>query len=230
MANDYYLILQVARGASPGEIRSAYRRRALELHPDTAGTDSERFLELQAAYSVLSDPAQRAAYDQRADSIAVRRKEGITGRRRRVEPFREVELASGFGEVSLSESFGTFGPSFDELFERVWSNFDLLTRPKAERLESLNVDVPLTREEAWAGGSVRILVPARAICPTCGGHGAIGRYECWRCRGQGSLTAQYPVEVEYPAGLRRDHVIRLPLDDLGIHNFYLTVRFRPTMA
>ena len=42
--------------------------------------------------------------------------------------------------------------AFDELFERLWSNFDLLTRPKAERLESLNVDVPLTTEEAREGG------------------------------------------------------------------------------
>ena len=228
MAKDFYFILQVAREASPDQIRSAYRRRAQELHPDKSGRSSEPFIELQEAYSVLGDPAQRAAYDCRAESIPVRRGEAITGRRRRAEPFRDVESAGSFREASLSESFETFGPSFDELFERLWSNFDLLTRPKAERLESLNVDVTLTTEEARVGGSVRIFVPARAVCPACRGHGSVGLYECWRCRGQGTLTAEYPVQVRYPSGLRQDHVVRVPLDDFGIHNFYLTVRFRPT--
>ena len=228
MSKDFYFILQVGREASVDEIRSAYRRRAQELHPDKSGSSSEPFIELQEAYSVLSDPAQRAAYDRTAESVPVRRGKGITGRRRRAELFREVEPAGSFAEVSLSESFDTFGPSFDELFERLWSNFDLLTRPKAERLESLNVDVTLTAEEARAGGSVRILVPARAVCPACRGHGAVGFYECWRCQGQGSLTAEYPVQVTYPSGLRWDHVVRVPMDDFGIHNFYLTVRFRPT--
>jgi molecular chaperone DnaJ len=71
MAKDFYLILQVRREASPEGIRSAYRRRARELHPDKSGTGSEPFLELQEAYSVLSDPAQREAYDYRAESNAV---------------------------------------------------------------------------------------------------------------------------------------------------------------
>jgi DnaJ-class molecular chaperone len=133
-----------------------------------------------------------------------------------------------FREASLSQSFDTFAPSFDEIFDRLWSNFDLLTRPKAERLESLDVDVPLSPEEAFAGGRVRILVPAHVACPDCRGRGEVGFYECWRCQGHGSLTAECPLEVSYPAGLRRDHVVRLPLDDFGIRNFYLTVRFRPT--
>jgi molecular chaperone DnaJ len=140
----------------------------------------------------------------------------------------EVEPAAGFREVSLSDSFETYKPSFDEMFDRLWSNFDLLTRPKAERVESLNVDVPLSTEEAYAGGSVQILVPARATCPTCHGHGAVRLYECWRCRGQGALTGEYPVHVRYPAGLRRDYAVRVRLDDFGIRNFYLTIRFRPT--
>jgi molecular chaperone DnaJ len=129
-------------------------------------------------------------------------------------------------EVSLSQSFDTFSPSFDEIFDRLWGNFELLTRPKAERAESLTIDVPLSPQEAFAGGSVRILVPARTTCSTCHGRGGIGFYECWHCRGQGAVVSEYPLDVHYPAGLQQDYIMRVPLNEFGIQNLYLTVRFR----
>ena len=135
----------------------------------------------------------------------------------------------GFEEISLLRSFETFLPSFSELFDR-WSNFELVTRPKAEQLESLTVDVLLSPRQAFMGGQIRILVPARVTCPTCRGRGSVGSYECWRCEGNGALTDEYPVTVSYPAGLQQDYIMRLPLDRFGIENFYLTVRFRPTEA
>lgn len=227
MAKDFYLVLQVTREASPQEIRSAYRRRALELHPDASGTGSEPFIELQEAYSVLSDPQLRAAYDRKTELVPVARLERRARRPRAAEPFRDVEPAGGFREVSLTRSFDSFAPSFDEIFDRLWSNFDFRARPKAERLESLTVDVPLSADQALAGGSVRVLIPARVACRRCHGTGAVGHYECWQCQGQGAVTAEFPVEVPFPAGLRRNYVVRAPLDDFGIHNLYLTVRFRP---
>jgi len=219
MGKDFYLMLQVTRGATSQQIHSAYLRGAMEP-----------LIELQDAYSVLSDPAQRAAYNRARGSVPIRRAETGRVRHRSAEVSREVQPTGSFREVSLSRSFDSFTPSFDEIFDRLWSNFDLLTRPKAERLESLTLDVPLSQQEALTGGSVRILVPARVACQKCQGRGAIGLYECWQCKGQGSLTAQYPLNVPYPAGLLRGCVVRVPLDDFGIHNFYLTVRFRPTEA
>lgn len=106
------------------------------------------------------------------------------------------------------------------------SNFALMTRPKAERLASLTVDIPLTREEAAAGGRARIMIPARARCPACRGHGMLGLYECWRCQGRGAITADYPLELRYPAGILNQYVVQVPLDRFGIENFYLTIRFR----
>ena len=228
MEKDFYVVLELTRDATAEQIRSAFRRRALELHPDRAGGGSQPFLELQKAYSVLSDSSQRAAYDRGTQSIEVPRSLRPAGRQTTAEPFREVEPASGFREVSLSHSFDTFTPSFDEIFDRLWSNFELLSRPKAERIESLTLDVPLSAEAAAAAGSVRIMVPARLACKACHGHGTVDWYECWQCRGQGAFLAECPVEIGYPSGLRRDYEVRVALDDFGIHNLYLTVRFRPT--
>src|SRR5436305_6795845 len=89
MGKDLYLVLRVRREATPEEIRSAYRRRALELHPDHSGTGSGPFLELQEAYSVLSDPTQRAAYDWGAESVRVPREDVPPIPRRRAEALRD---------------------------------------------------------------------------------------------------------------------------------------------
>jgi len=234
MKKDYYLLLHLTPDATTEEIRSAYRRRTLELHPDLSGFGSDPFLELQEAYAVLSDPSRRSLYDRKTETIPIRhvdpaqQKTTRAGRRYSAEPLTAVQPARRFQDVDLFRSFETFSPSFDEIFERLWSNFDLLTRPKEERLESLAVDVPLSPEEAVVGGAVRILVPARAICPACHGRGSVGPYECWRCEGHGALTGEYPVMVSYPSGLQDDYTVRLSLDRLGIENFYLIVRFRPT--
>jgi molecular chaperone DnaJ len=236
MKKDYYLVLNLTPEATTEEIRSAYRRRARELHPDQTGFGSDPFLELQEAYAVLSDPTRRSLYDRKTETIPVhhadpaRHKTRSAGRGYSAEPLTAVQPARSFEDVSLSRSFETFSPSFDEIFERLWSNFDLLTRPKEERLESLAVDVPLSSEEAFVGGAVRIMVPARAICPACSGRGSVGPYECWECEGHGALTGEYPVMVSYPAGLQGDYTVRLSLDRLGIENFYLIVRFRPTAS
>jgi molecular chaperone DnaJ len=236
MRKNYYLILRLSPEATSDQIRSAYRRRALELHPDLTGFDSDQFLELQEAYDVLSDPVRRRDYDRETEEIPIRRMdamrppETIIARRQRAEPLTTNEPASEFADLSLFRSFETFSPSFDELFERLWSNFSLGTRPKAERLESLNVEVPLSPQHAFAGGEVRVMVPARLVCSACGGQGRIGPYECSRCEGQGAVTGEYPVTIRYPAGLREDYIVRLPLERFGIENFYLTVQFRPTAS
>src|ERR1700757_3325457 len=73
MKKDYYLILRLTPEATEREIRSAYRRLAIELHPDISGFGSDPFLELQEAYSVLIDPMRRAIYDREAEEIPIRR-------------------------------------------------------------------------------------------------------------------------------------------------------------
>src|SRR6516165_5533419 len=131
MRKNYYLILRLAPEATSDQIRSAYRRRALELHPDLTGFGSDQFLELQEAYDVLGDPVRRESYDRGAEEIPIRRMdanrppETVIPRRQRSEPLATNPPSRGFGDISLSRSFETFSPSLDELFDRLWSNFDL---------------------------------------------------------------------------------------------------------
>jgi DnaJ-class molecular chaperone len=227
MQKNYYLILGITSDASLDEVKAAFRLRARELHPDHSGLESGPFLEVQEAYGVLSDPARRRDYDRQGQAIVRRRPWGpsaepLVRERPRGEPF----AARRFRDVSLTESFCSHQPSFDELFERLWSNFDSVSRPKAEHLESLTVEVVVSPEEAALGGRVRVGIPARATCPACGGHGAVGRYECWRCEGRGALTVEYPVDVAYPPGLPDGYAMQLPLSHFGIESLYLTLLFR----
>ncbi|MBI5688393.1 MAG: J domain-containing protein [Verrucomicrobia bacterium] len=206
MERNYYLVLGVGSDASQREIKAAFRQRAQQLHPDKSGLNSGPFIEAQEAYATLSDPGRRRAYDRRLR-----------------EP--EIVPATSFRDISLF-GFEQFHPSFDELFDRLWSNFAGISRPKAETLESLTLEVILSPQEARAGGRVRVEIPARAPCATCRGRGHVAGYECWRCAGDGALTAEQPVDIEYPAGIRGGHVARLPLSQFGIYNFYLTLHFR----
>lgn len=208
MERNYYMILGVGMNATPEEIKAAFRQRARELHPDKSGLNGGPFIEVQEAYTTLSDPERRRAYDRQLTR-------------------QPVMPASVVRDMALDE-FENYFPSFDELFDRLWSNFTGIGRPKSEHLESLTVEVLLSPVEARSGGHVRIEIPARATCPTCRGRGHAAGYECWRCAGHGELTAELPVDVPYPAGIRDGYVVRVPLSALGIRNFYLTAYFRVT--
>lgn len=146
------------------------------------------------------------------------------------EPLIPEDRCADLGDISPVRSFETFIPSFDEIFDRLWSNFSKLSRPKAEGMESLTMAVPVTPEQARRGGQVRILVPAQACCPTCRGYGGVGPYECMRCAGRGVIVGEFPVYVPFPPHLSGDHTVMIPLDRFGIHNMYLTVNFHLTSS
>lgn len=236
MRKDYYIILGIASDATLEEVKSAFRRRAMELHPDTSGRESGPFLEAQEAYGVLSDPERRRRYDHQTHPIVARRRpwgpaaEPMVRARPPAEPLRPADSANGLRDIPLADLFARQSPSFDELFDRLWSNFDSVSRPKSEGLESLTVEVVLTSEAARLGGRVQVSIPARATCPACGGSGAAGYYECWRCAGQGVFTTDYPVQVPYPPGTYDGHAVPIPLNRFGIENLYLIVLFRVSGA
>ena len=232
MAKNYYAILGLTTGATRDDIKGAYRRLAKEFHPDHCRGGERAFLDVQEAYSVLGDADRRARYDR---SIAERPARPYVSLDKPVaspepEPLIPDERRTDFGDISPVRSFETFTPSFDEIFDWLLSNFSSLSRPKAQGIQSLTMEVPVTPEEACRGGQARILVPAQAYCPTCRGYGGVGPYECLRCAGRGVIVGEFPVYISFPPHLSSDRTVMIPLDRFGIHNLYLTVNFRLTSS
>lgn len=221
MKGDLYSLVGLESDASMDLIESAYRELVSELYPDRLEHNREIFLRIQKAYSTLNKAGRRKAHD-----------EGLHGGEKplnltpkaRVESLAPEKTAD-LGEVSLTHSFQTIRPSFEQLFDRLLSNFTLLTRPKAETIESLNVEILLSPEEALREGQVRVLIPSQFKCPACAGRGGAGPFECWRCDGRGIVVGEYPLLVSFPAGIS-GNVVEIPLDRFGIQNFYLKVYFR----
>lgn len=232
MPKDYYLVLGITSEATLDDIKEAYRRLAKEYHPDHYGKNHSPFLAIQEAYAVLSDPIKRQTHDLEVLNQKKKSKprygERIRfGPRGHVEPLiPDRERPVDLGTASLARSFHSYRPSVDELFDRIFSNFRQVSRPKSDRLENLNVVITLTPEQAFRGGQVRVALPAQLTCPSCSGQGWVGVYECWRCNGEGRFSGEYPVMVSYPSGIPDNHVVQMPLDAYGIRNLYLSVHFR----
>ena len=231
MPQNYYLILGVAQDATLDDVKNAYRRLAKEFHPDRSGENAAPFLAIQEAYSVLSDPVRRRIFDrslqQDVENKESRRfvpKHAFT--RFGAEPLTVAGGRQDIRDASLARSFHSFRPSSEALFYRLFSNFSSATRPKAEKLENLNVVITLTPEQAFNGGHVRLKIPAQLRCPNCAGIGSTGWGLCWRCHGSGVYSGEAPVIIKYPAGISDNYIKQLRLDRYGIHNFYLTVHFR----
>ena len=221
MKRDLYSLLGLESDASRDLIESAYREFVSKLYPDRLEHDREIFLRIQKAYSTLTNAERRKAYDEALPGgekpLNVTQKTPVES----LAPEKTVDL----GEVSLTHSFQTIQPSFEQLLDRLWSNFTLLTRPKAETIESLNVEILLSPEEALRGGQVRVFIPSQFQCPVCDGRGGVGPFECWRCDGRGIVVGEYPLFVSFPAGIS-GNVVEIPLDRFRIQNFYLRVYFR----
>ena len=233
MPKDYYLILGITSDASVDDIKNAYRRLAKEYHPDRYGENHSPFLAIQEAYSVLSDPIKRQVHDfdvlSQKKKLKPRYGRTTSGQKRKVEPLiPEQKAPMDFETTSLERAYPSYRSPFDQLFDRMFSNFRQTNRPKKKPFESLNVVIPLTPEQAFRGGQVKVLLPAQLTCPSCSGQGWLGVYECWRCNGEGLLSGEYPVMISYPSGTSNNHEIRVPLDTYGIKDLYLKVHFRIT--
>jgi DnaJ-class molecular chaperone len=230
MAKSYFVILGVSPSATADEIKSAYRRLAKEFHPDRCTGGIETFREIQEAYSVLGNARRRREYERQVAKKPINVSVERTTFHPEPEPLIPESKPVEVGEISPVRSFQTFSPSFDEVFDWLWRNFSSMTQSKSGRIRNVTFEVPLTRDQAFRGGTARVLVPARAVCPTCSGYGALGPYECSRCAGEGDISGEVPVSISFPAGLTKDHAVMIPLDRFGIHNFHMTVLFRPTDA
>ena len=202
---DLYEILGVERDADGAALKSAYRKLAMQLHPDRNPDDAEaeaRFKEVNVAYETLKDPQKRAAYDRFGHAAF---QNGGPG-------------AGGFN--------GDFGASMADIFDDLFG--DLMggggrrgARQNNRRGADLRYNMEISLEDAFAGKSAEIRVPSSAACEACSGTGAkpgTGSTTCSGCGGAGRVRASqgfFSIERTCPRCGGSGETIDTPCDDCG---------------
>ncbi len=224
---DYYEVLGVERGASPEELKKAYRKLAMANHPDRNPGDKaaeDRFKEIGEAYAVLSDADKRQRYDSFGHA--------------------------GNGMPDFGQGFG-FESAFD-LFDMFFGGARRRGRAGPQRGSDLRMNLQITLHDAVFGAKRTITVPRADTCPDCGGSGAspgtaattctqcggagqvrravqsifgqamtvtpcprchgegrIVESPCRRCHGHGRIDSEKRIEVNIPAGVDEDVQVRV---------------------
>jgi molecular chaperone DnaJ len=215
---DHYAVLGVPRTDSIAAIRSAFRDRAKQLHPDRRRGDESAFRELREAYEALLHAERRRGYEQTLDPGPWQRTDS-SGEPSGAEPMAD-DVVSIFGDVA------SVRPSFEELFARFRRNFTGLGVPKGERPEALDFELILTPDEAQRGGVLPFDLPYVDECPWCGGSGEEWPFHCRACRGTGTLERRRVMNLRLPPRIRPGTIFEAPLLDYGIGNLYLRLRVR----
>ena len=223
---DYYETLGVARDATEAELKAAFRKAAMQCHPDRHPGDAQaeaRFKEVNEAYQYLSDSQKRAAYDR----------------------YGHAAFEPGGGMDGFATSMSDI---FDDLFGDIMGRRGGRSPSGKERGADLRYNLEMTLEEAYQGKTATIKLPTLVtcegcagsgakpgskpkICSTCGGHGRVraqqgffaiertcpscgGRGQtidnpCEKCGGSGRLTRERTLSVNMPAGVEDGTRIRL---------------------
>jgi len=180
MSKDYYSTLGISKTASSDEIKKAYHKLAHKHHPDKKGGDSEKFKEVNEAYSVLSDPKKKATYDQFGSYQEGSGPSGFSGGN-----------ASGFGNFSgfdFSE-----GIDLGDIFSEFFGGFPGSSRGgrvRKERGADVQVDVEISFFEMAEGVKKDIFIFKKERCSRCKGKGAEKEddlEECSHCQGTGKM-------------------------------------------
>ncbi|HQT44712.1 MAG TPA: molecular chaperone DnaJ [Candidatus Micrarchaeota archaeon] len=176
---DYYEVLGVAKSAGVDEIKSAYRKLALEFHPDrNKNPDAEeRFKEISEAYAVLSDPEKRKIYD-------VSGHEGFDQRYSQEDIFRNANF-QGFEDVFS----GSFGGDFNDIFGSMFG-FGPSPGRQSGRGQDLRYQISISLDDAYKGAKKEIEFDHYAACQKCKGSGAepgTAKNRCSTCGGSGQV-------------------------------------------
>ncbi|SHF61914.1 molecular chaperone DnaJ [Kaistia soli DSM 19436] len=230
---DYYEVLGVARDADDKTLKAAFRKLAMQFHPDRNPGDhgaEAKFKEINEAYEKLRDPQKRAAYDR----------------------FGHAAFDGGGGGPQGFS--GDFGSSMSDIFDDIFGEFMGGRRGQRqggggrERGADLRYNMEITLEEAYSGKTAEIRVPTKIACeacagtgakpgshpkicttcdghgrvraaqgffsiertcPTCGGRGEIISDPCETCGGSGRQTQERTLQVNIPAGIEDGTRIRL---------------------
>ncbi len=227
----YYETLEVTKAADGTVLKSAYRKLAMQFHPDKNPGDATaetKFKEISEAYDVLKDDQKRAAYDR----------------------FGHAAFENGGRGAGPQGGFGDFAGSFGDVFEDIFSQMMGGQRgaKRSNRGQDLRYDLGITLEEAFSGRNAEIKVPTQVACepchgsgaqaghapetcPTCNGHGRVRatqgfftvertcgpcrgtgkiiRNPCPTCRGVGVVQKERTLSVDIPPGVEEGTRIRL---------------------
>ncbi|MBX9725799.1 MAG: molecular chaperone DnaJ [Rickettsiales bacterium] len=181
MADDFYTTLGVSKGASEDDLKKAYRKLAMQYHPDRNAGNAEaekKFKSVSEAYDVLKDPQKRAAYDR----------------------FGHEAFNGGMGQAGGGGGGGfSAGGSFSDIFEDLFSEFTgrrgggAQAQSSAARGSDLRFNLDIELEDAFKGRQQTIKVTTSAACESCEGSGAqkgSAPETCGTCNGRGAVRAQ----------------------------------------
>ena len=228
MKADFYETLGVSKGADEKELKSAYRKMAMQFHPDRNPGDASceaKFKEVNEAYDTLKDPQKRAAYDR----------------------FGHAAFENGMGGGGGFQGAGGFADIFEDIFGDMMGRRQRSSGGR-ERGADMRYNMEITLEEAFAGKTAQIRVPSsitcsecsgsgakpgtqpvncstcsgsgrvrasqgffsiERTCPTCQGRGQMIKDPCGKCHGQGRVTEERALSVNIPAGIEDGTRIRL---------------------
>ncbi|MBQ8662146.1 MAG: molecular chaperone DnaJ, partial [Alphaproteobacteria bacterium] len=235
---DYYEVLEVSRTAGGEEIKKAFRRLAMQYHPDRNPGNKEaeqKFKEINEAYEVLKDEQKRAAYDRYGHQAFANGGSGMGG-----NPFGGFDF-----------NFGGAG-GFADIFSDVFSEFmggGRRQQSYAVRGADVRYNMEITLEEAFAGIEKEVTIPSSETCEECHGHGTkdgkpapvcphcqgSGKVRlqkgffvveqacpqcggsghkvgdvCPKCKGRGAINKEKVIKIKIPAGIEDDTRMRIP--------------------
>jgi len=178
---DYYETLGVNKSSSNGEIKQAYRKKAMKYHPDRNKDDKQaekKFKTINEAYYVLKDKEKKSQYDQLGHQAF---EQGGAG-------FKDFNFGGGFSDI-FEEMFGDFDDDVGSIFGGERRSGGTKTK---EYGADLRYDMEVSLEEIFSGKKIIIHVPTKIKCETCNGNGyeADSKPEtCPTCKGHGAVRA-----------------------------------------
>ena len=232
---DLYEILGISKQASDDEIKKAYRKLAMQHHPDQNKGDKnaeKKFKEISASYEILKDPQKREAYDQYGH-----------------DAFRQGNMGGGFRgfeDFANNFNFSDFNSIFEEFFGEGFGSPQRQRR--ALRGSDMRYNMSISLQDAFTGKKSQIRIPSHAgcdlcsatgsadksgpstcstcnghgkvrstsgffsierPCPTCGGEGFSIKNPCFKCSGTGQIKKQKTISVTIPAGVDEGTKIRI---------------------
>ena len=236
---DYYEVLGVDKGASADEIKKAFRRLAVQHHPDKEGGDETKFKEINEAYEVLKDDKKRQRYDQFGHA-------GVGGAASGGDPFagfggfsQGQNINFDFGDLGLGDIFSSFFGgrpqgqrasrghdietdvtiSFEDAVFGTEVEINLLVDQPCEHCKGTTVEPGyelVTCERCKGSGQIITSmqtifgnIQQASVCPTCHGRGKVPQKACTVCRGKGTQRGNQEVKLKVPAGVDDGATIRI---------------------